>query len=436
MSLLKALVLVSGRIAELPAGDTVADFTTIANKPTTLAGYGIAASDVLATLITVDGSGSGLDADTLDGANIGTSGATIGLNNADIVHSGSFQVTGSYLALTRTGANNASFFIDRAAGNISHIDVRTGSSLRWRWAFATATAESGSNAGSDFLLQRYSDTAVFLSNVISIPRSTGIVDFTSTPTVGGSALMLASAYTAADVLSKMLTVDGAGSGLDADLLDGLSSAAFGQLAANNIWTGTHDFRQSASGGVAVWNFNNSAAVAGVINEARIDLSPGGSLAGARSGFISAINDVGANTQRLAFGTTANTGNPPIERMFLRTGLVVGAALVDQGANSVNAGAYWVSNNRFPNYQVDATNANVTVTCVAPITTWNSTGTLTANRTLTIATTNAVAGWLIHLKRNGADTGGPWQFTINGVFALTLANSASYVYSGAAWIQIK
>ena len=40
-----------------------------------------------------------------------------------------------------------------------------------------------------------------------------------------------SSYTAADVLSKLLTVDGAGSGLDADTLDGLSSASF-YLATN------------------------------------------------------------------------------------------------------------------------------------------------------------------------------------------------------------
>jgi hypothetical protein len=38
--------------------------------------------------------------------------------------------------------------------------------------------------------------------------------------------LAASAYTAADVLSKLLTVDGSGSGLDADLLDGNSSAFF------------------------------------------------------------------------------------------------------------------------------------------------------------------------------------------------------------------
>jgi microcystin-dependent protein len=38
--------------------------------------------------------------------------------------------------------------------------------------------------------------------------------------------LAAASYTAADVLAKLLTVDGAGSGLDADLLDGQSSAAF------------------------------------------------------------------------------------------------------------------------------------------------------------------------------------------------------------------
>lgn len=49
-------------------------------------------------------------------------------------------------------------------------------------------------------------------------------------------------YTAADVLSKLLTVDGVGSGLDADLLDGQSSAAFAAAshthAATDITSGT------------------------------------------------------------------------------------------------------------------------------------------------------------------------------------------------------
>lgn len=40
----------------------------------------------------------------------------------------------------------------------------------------------------------------------------------------------ATAYTAADVLAKLLTVDGASSGLDADLLDGMNSSAFAAAA--------------------------------------------------------------------------------------------------------------------------------------------------------------------------------------------------------------
>ncbi len=45
------------------------------------------------------------------------------------------------------------------------------------------------------------------------------------------AKLASSSYTAADVLSKLTTVDGSGSGLDADLLDGLSSSAFFQTAS-------------------------------------------------------------------------------------------------------------------------------------------------------------------------------------------------------------
>lgn len=49
--------------------------------------------------------------------------------------------------------------------------------------------------------------------------------------IEGNNIITAATYTAADVLSKLLTVDGAGSGLDADTLDGLSSASFIQFAS-------------------------------------------------------------------------------------------------------------------------------------------------------------------------------------------------------------
>lgn len=53
---------------------------------------------------------------------------------------------------------------------------------------------------------------------------------------------LASAsYTAADVLAKLLTVDGAGSLLDADTVDGLQASALGQLSASQTWAGQNTF---------------------------------------------------------------------------------------------------------------------------------------------------------------------------------------------------
>lgn len=61
-------------------------------------------------------------------------------------------------------------------------------------------------------------------------------------------------YTAADVLNKIKTVDGAGSGLDADLLDGKSSAEFWEN--NSTWVGTNFPGTIYKGGTA-----NGGAVA-------------------------------------------------------------------------------------------------------------------------------------------------------------------------------
>jgi len=52
-----------------------------------------------------------------------------------------------------------------------------------------------------------------------------------------NAKLASSSYTAADVLTKIKTVDGAGSGLDADLLDGISSASFLRSDADDTYTG-------------------------------------------------------------------------------------------------------------------------------------------------------------------------------------------------------
>lgn len=83
--------------------------------------------------------------------------------------------------------------------------------------------------------------------------------------------LLATSYTAADVLSKLLTVDGAGSGLDADLLDGISSAAFAQLASANTFTADQlvNTTTNATLTLAVDNDSNGTA-----NAARVSIASG------------------------------------------------------------------------------------------------------------------------------------------------------------------
>lgn len=70
-----------------------------------------------------------------------------------------------------------------------------------------------------------------------------------------------SAYTAADVLAKILTVDGSGSGLDADLLDGLNAASTN--TASTIVA--RDASGNFSAGTITANLTGTASIAGSLN---------------------------------------------------------------------------------------------------------------------------------------------------------------------------
>lgn len=78
--------------------------------------------------------------------------------------------------------------VSGAAGTFRGLTIDTGTtSSRW-FMYADATAESGSNAGSNFGINAYSDAGAFLSEPIQITRATGVVQFSSPPTVNGSAI--------------------------------------------------------------------------------------------------------------------------------------------------------------------------------------------------------------------------------------------------------
>jgi hypothetical protein len=60
-----------------------------------------------------------------------------------------------------------------AAGTPRSIYFQTGASIRWQFIGANTGTESGSNAGSDLVLSRYSDAGSYVNDAIIILRNTG-----------------------------------------------------------------------------------------------------------------------------------------------------------------------------------------------------------------------------------------------------------------------
>lgn len=133
-------------------------WSSITGKPTTLSGYGITDAYPLT------GNPSGF---------LTTSSAA----------STYLPLTGGTLSSTLTLPSEV---INGVAGTTRDLQWRTNNALRWD-LYANATAESGSNAGSDLILNGFSDDGATAIPVYSVKRSTGVLDFKINPTINGSA---------------------------------------------------------------------------------------------------------------------------------------------------------------------------------------------------------------------------------------------------------
>ena len=269
------------------------------------------AADVLAKLITVDGAGSGLDSDLLDGQSSAFYRNAGNLNAGTLLdarvaesnvtqHEAALSIDWSQLASvpatftpsahTHAAADVVSgTFVDARIPNLAASKITSGTfadarisqssvtqhqaALSIGWGQLTGSppsllvtdvytvasqaaqlalvAEEGDiairtdlnksfahNGGTAGTMADWSELLTPTDAVLSFNGRTGAITLTSgdvTTALGYTPLNTAS-YTAADVLSKLLTVDGVGSGIDADLLDGQSSAYYRD--AGNINAGT------------------------------------------------------------------------------------------------------------------------------------------------------------------------------------------------------
>jgi hypothetical protein len=118
--------------------------------------------------------------------------------------------------ITGAAGNNAAVIVNKAAaGFYSGIDGQTAGSRRWLMMLGNATAEGGSNAGSDFMINRYTDAAGFIDTPLTITRSSGDATFSAGLYVLNSAVtakqIVINGAALGSVAGNIQTVFGAGS---------------------------------------------------------------------------------------------------------------------------------------------------------------------------------------------------------------------------------
>ena len=210
------------------------------------------------------------------------------------------------------GAGQSGFIASSSAGQTRNVRFQTAASDRWV-AYVDASAESGSNAGSDFYLARYTDAGAFAGNSIGISRATGLVTFGTT----GTAVSVAGTTPSTSTTSGALTVAGGlGLGLNAHIggtIDGYSGVIAMTVGGNSSSTGRTNSTDKF-GRIAAPHYNTAEEPLGLIlgfsdsTGGRIDIGGGTSLVNASTSvnfYTAANNTTVTGTRRGGFNSSGD-----------------------------------------------------------------------------------------------------------------------------------
>lgn len=272
-----------------------------------------------------------------------------------ITSNGSITALNGTLIASRSGANDAFVRAEADAGRSKNIDLRTTGARRWIIA-SNATAESGSNAGSNFQIQGYSDADALLGTWLSIVRATGVVNIASTVassstttgalTIGGGLGVAGDVYapryyTSANTNSGIALANRSTGGSLTLYADGTTSRWF--------WNGADRLTVDTSGAVAIpGNLNLTGADYGTTVAGQFTVTTNGSAtglahqvasgnsAGLRLGQTGVVN---WNIQNIATTGTLDFGNTTARVRMTTNGLDV---LTSTASTSTTSGALTVA----------------------------------------------------------------------------------------------
>jgi hypothetical protein len=113
-----------------------------------------------------------------------TRSGAVTMTLADVTGVGGAPINSPTFTGTPTGPT---FVINDPAGQSRSLIGQTSGLTRWSVTVGNSTAESGSNAGSDFVIGRYNDTGAFVENPVTINRANGQINVQNSLSVNGSA---------------------------------------------------------------------------------------------------------------------------------------------------------------------------------------------------------------------------------------------------------
>jgi hypothetical protein len=244
-----------------------------------------------------------------------TWGATIN-NDLDLIDAQVFSNQSQLGAVSSVvqAPNVIGLTAPNGTGNL--VQGSTNGSVRWQLLLGNGASETGGNVGSDFALAAFSDTAGYLSEPITIARSSGLVSMSWGLNVGGPGISTPSLNATNGAIENFsvygnATVNGALTvGANVQIDNGLYVAG-GALSAN----GAVSFGSSLAVGANV-QINNGLYVAGGATTLNATLLVGGAVT-----CNSTLNAAGGITGS-AFGLTDGYTALYSQNLTLYPGLVL------------------------------------------------------------------------------------------------------------------